>query len=33
VAAVAEALAGHGARAWQIEQVAPLLASALTATA
>ncbi|MDQ0940054.1 ribonuclease D [Streptomyces sp. V1I1] len=33
VAAVAEVLAGHGARAWQIEQVAPLLASALTATA
>jgi ribonuclease D len=33
VAAVAEALAGHGARAWQIEQVAPLLATALTATA
>lgn len=32
-AAVAEALAGHGARDWQIEQVAPLLASALTATA
>ncbi|WP_326653294.1 MULTISPECIES: ribonuclease D [unclassified Streptomyces] len=32
VAAVAEALAGHGARAWQIEQVAPLLAHALTAT-
>ncbi|MET7716866.1 ribonuclease D [Streptomyces sp. NPDC005407] len=32
-AAVAEALAGHGARAWQIEQVTPLLASALTATA
>ncbi|MFI2345569.1 HRDC domain-containing protein [Streptomyces sp. NPDC019443] len=33
LAAVAEALAGHGARAWQIGQVAPLLASALTATA
>ncbi|MFF3459802.1 HRDC domain-containing protein [Streptomyces sp. NPDC002730] len=33
VAAVTEALAGHGARAWQIELVAPLLARALTATA
>ncbi|MEU9014458.1 ribonuclease D [Streptomyces sp. NPDC048479] len=33
VAAVTEALAGHGARAWQVELVAPLLARALTATA
>ncbi|MFF4230791.1 HRDC domain-containing protein [Streptomyces sp. NPDC001820] len=32
VAAVSEALAGYGARPWQIEQVAPLLTSALTAT-
>ncbi|MEU4493599.1 ribonuclease D [Streptomyces sp. NBC_00210] len=30
--AVSEALAGHGARAWQIELVAPLLTDALTAT-
>ncbi|WP_405997927.1 HRDC domain-containing protein [Streptomyces sp. NBC_00829] len=31
-AAVSEALAGHGARPWQIEQVAPLLTRALAAT-
>ncbi|MCX4819994.1 ribonuclease D [Streptomyces sp. NBC_01142] len=31
-AAVTEALAGYGARAWQIELVAPLLTVALTAT-
>lgn len=30
VATVAEALAGHGARRWQVEQVAPLLSKALT---
>ncbi|MCL7375799.1 ribonuclease D [Streptomyces sp. 35G-GA-8] len=30
VAKVADALAGHGARAWQVEQVAPLLTRALT---
>ncbi|MGI5403522.1 HRDC domain-containing protein [Streptomyces sp. CA-135486] len=30
--AVSEALAGYGARAWQIELVAPLLTDALTAT-
>ncbi|MFK4222079.1 HRDC domain-containing protein [Streptomyces sp. NPDC019890] len=30
--AVSQALAGHGARAWQIELVAPLLTDALTAT-
>ncbi|NUL24636.1 ribonuclease D [Streptomyces lunaelactis] len=33
VEAVSAALAGHGARAWQIELVAPLLTRALTATA
>lgn len=33
VEAVSDALAGHGARAWQIELVAPLLTEALTATA
>jgi ribonuclease D len=32
VEAVAQALAGHGARAWQIELVAPLLTHALAAT-
>jgi ribonuclease D len=32
VEAVTGALAGHGARAWQIELVAPLLTSALTST-
>lgn len=31
--AVAEALAGHGARPWQIEQVTPALVTALAATA
>ncbi|MEU8842798.1 ribonuclease D [Streptomyces roseus] len=31
--AVAEALAGYGARPWQIEQVTPALVAALTATA
>ncbi|MFJ4918545.1 HRDC domain-containing protein [Streptomyces sp. NPDC088725] len=30
---VAEALAGHGARAWQVEHVAPLLTRALSASA
>ncbi|MEV4194601.1 ribonuclease D, partial [Streptomyces toxytricini] len=30
---VAEALAGHGARPWQIEQVTPVLVTALAMTA
>ncbi|MDV9187139.1 ribonuclease D, partial [Streptomyces sp. SR27] len=30
---VAAALAGHGARPWQVELVTPLLVKALTATA
>jgi ribonuclease D len=30
---VAEALAGHGARPWQIEQVTPVLVTALAVTA
>ncbi len=29
----AEALAGYGARPWQIEQVTPVLVTALSATA
>ncbi|MEU6912394.1 ribonuclease D [Streptomyces olindensis] len=32
-ASVAEALAGHGARAWQVEQVTPVLVTALSAKA
>ena len=31
-AAVAEALRGHGARPWQVDQVAPLLSAALSAS-
>ncbi len=33
VESVGAALAGYGARAWQVEQVAPVLVEALTAKA